>query len=749
MPDESNESKQFSIVDPETLKNKNRREIDDAEIRQLEGWFSSSALASAQDRRRMERMDCFADGQVMTQADIAQAVADKRTTTNLNLARTTLELIAGHYAANPITGRVSAAGRGEGVEADAKIKDALMHYHQRDTKADQVYLEAFRQSLVSGVSWIYDWNEIKITSDGRKIRRIRKSVFPWQRVYWDPSFRESDYSDGRFVFLFFDLDFDLALRLFPNPDDEQKVRAAVCDYSASNFPFQSEFGLPGAMLGGFQNNGANDAFAYGAYGGGGEDGRRYHSLNNSAAAGVWGGGKSQERRRVWVCRAFWRAQHLDHEKGELEEKIFWRDLLPNKNGDGFMGLAGLKNRPARGEFFFIPVTPVVCRRNRRDGGPVGILEDEIEPSRLFNLAVSAVFNYANNSTLFMESDALDLPMDARGFGQEADTQRQKIARQLSMPNALITLASGGLGKIRLDRGTEKAQQFLGLADLLHKLMKMDIAAVGSASQGRDGRNRSGTAIDKLQQEAGLGLSSIMSNLTAAIENSAMNALTLIEFFGDAAARFPTEQFLTGARLASPEEILKAAGFSSDGEYDLSAQRAQYVITPSPASPALATIYMEHLDRAIGDNPQVRLAMLPMIFRLMPGPNARSISEAVAEILVQNGVNVAPDMLSDTAREAHSQQMASDAEGRQQQTAAEAENMQADTREKLASADSKLQTAQSNFLKAQAALTAAQAKLDTQAGDSDKIRKMEMTIETLQQKANELQKRLVVANTKSQ
>ena len=605
------------------------------EGKRLKRFYEAELATSDVLRRTLSDDEAVVEGDLWSGARVNWDRA--RTMTDLNLVRQTIRTVTGLAFDQAGEAMIMPATSGEDEDrarADATIKSHILRHHERACAARFHIRNAISQAAACGISWLHDMNyDFGGRAGGGSMFRVEKSHEDWRYIVWDTSFRKPDFSDGRYLFHHRFIDLDAAKKFYPN-------HANILDSAATSYHAYRDIYGP-------QGNPFSDQF-YGGPGGGEIWARDPVSESpfGNGMSGFGGTGAGGGRRDgVWVVRAWWR--DFSREQGEIREKVFYRDFVVAGARGAWHSLMD------KGEWHFIPFTPMIFSCDPSTGWPRGLAFDMKEVCRQFNLTISQMIDSAQSKSLQAEISAV-APMFGDRPEMSGDEKVSRLQSQLAQKFAVLLFADGALGdnRFKLDHNTQEFKQGHDLATLLMGILQSGVSSVNAATLGNASQARSGYAIERQQSQGAASLSAFIENVNLACRISGEKMLSLIQFYGRPELFYQAEDYLQGNRVISVETVLHEGGWEPQS-YSLDQLRAQYIIVPQPFEGPEGNRVLGVLQGAMEKLPEEAASMMiPLLIRLIPGfPQGRQFAEAIAVFLRKNGIPVPDEFLGQEALKA--------------------------------------------------------------------------------------------------
>jgi hypothetical protein len=206
--------------------------LDSAEnkkkLRKLKEWWSETRQAHSENRLEQMIDVGFYDGEQWRDEDAKEIMARGQHPLVYNKTAQHINWLLGTERRTKIDFKVLPRGD-EDVES-ALTKQQLLKYVSDVNKGQFARSRAWADSVKAGVGWL----ESGIRSDPTD-EPLYERYEHWRNMWWDHLAKESDLSDGRYIFRAKWIDEDIACRMFPTRKEAIK-RAARND----EFRFQDD-----------------------------------------------------------------------------------------------------------------------------------------------------------------------------------------------------------------------------------------------------------------------------------------------------------------------------------------------------------------------------------------------------------------------------------------------------------------------------------------------------------------------------
>lgn len=723
-------------------KNKAKRPQPKLKPMDLQRFYGAELEATMEMRREMRSDENFAEGDMYgSESGVVMDERYQRADSKINFARSAVSLVCGMWAGTASEAKVVPGTGGDGEEgemaqADAMIKDLIIRSHEKKGNARYHIRQAVRQAVTIGISWLQDFHYEKVDTDGVSRTVIQKTHEDWESCVWDSSFRQPDFSDGRYFFHHRFLDCDVAKMMYPDNKGEEieKMKRRWTPYKNPIDEWRSWLGRYSHDSDGIANRRGNNNT------GGNDEWHGFYSgvRNATGLSSVQG-----EREGVWVVRAWWREmQKVEMKDGgkKMAEYVFYQDFLTG--GDG--GMSDWVPLGKAKSWFWMPFTPIIYQREPKMGAPRGIVYDMKEPTLKINASIAQMLNAGTAQRLMIEEGALT-PMFADMPNATVEQKMDRLSKAMNRLDQMIFLDDGALsgGKIKVEENANRFSQAGSLVNTLLPIFQNMVSAVNPSSLGVKGNADSGVAIGRMQQQTVTSMQDFIDNVNMAVVNSGKKALILVEYFDNMDDWYASEDWMRNHKLISPKDILKKGGFD-DERYSLNALPAQYHVVPSAVFSTESERFITYLSEVSKTNPAIGTALIPMMIEQMNIPGASAYSQKVALMLKQQGVAVPDEFLAPEDKKAAEE--AAQASGQMQQKQMQMEEATAGANINKAEADAELKRRQAENVQADTAQKmTATAAMHAGAGQEDATRAAaDKLVELVQQVAGE-NKRLLEEN----
>lgn len=273
----------------------------------------------------------------------------------------------------------------------------------------------------------------------------------------------------------------------------------------------------------------------------------------------------------------------------------------------------------------IPFVPLWAYREKGSLMPYGPLRRLIDKQKAVNRAVALAMREIETNRIETEEDAInDEVMDI-----------DQIRQEVTDPEGAVVLAPGGLGKFRVERGTDKAEAHLRLAEMLSVNM-MQTSAVNRENRGMSRSGESGKAIDLKQEQGGVLSAELFDNILlhdlevgelvlATAEQYVVNPLVV------PVSKERGQLQMLGLNIPRPDGTV---------ENDITALQARFVVDSQAWRANVGRAMFESMIDLLGKlapvAPNVVAAILDLVFEYADLPNKETVLERIRSVTGQTG-----------------------------------------------------------------------------------------------------------------
>lgn len=187
-------------------------------LKRLKGWWYEARQKHYTNRRLMAEDEAFYDGDQWNKQDIDEMLKRNQFPFVFNEILTAIKWILGTEERTKMHWKVYPRSDDD-VEL-AITKNKLLKYVEDANKAEFVRAEAFKEAVVAGLGWL----ELGINTDAEKeILFIKQES--WRNIWLDPTSKEIDLSDAKYIFRSKIIDLKTAQKKFPQMKDELAKKA--------------------------------------------------------------------------------------------------------------------------------------------------------------------------------------------------------------------------------------------------------------------------------------------------------------------------------------------------------------------------------------------------------------------------------------------------------------------------------------------------------------------------------------------
>jgi hypothetical protein len=542
----------------------------------------------------------------------------------------------------------------------------------------------FEDQVIVGIGWIED-----CVNNDRREEAITNRHQDWKEMWWDPYSRSNTLRDCRYIIRAKFLDLDYAIAMMPDRADELTRHA--CDTLDSSMELQSlEVALPMMFYG-----------------------LRDMPTRSVGASGQFGAQMivRRPRKRVLVLETWFKkavntpllmGDGADDAADALDGKKFDPANTEHQQAlaDGVVTLVdgvteeiwvalwtpGALLRINRSPYKHnkYPFTPAWASRRHRDGMPYGIPRETRDSVDELNKRKSKILFDLSTQQVMYEVDAMDEADEANNLDE------------LRRPDGEVRLATGGIGKVKVDRGSDRVAPQIQMLDRAKEEI-YEASGVTRENTGTSTGEQSGRAILAKQQQGAVVTAVLFDNYRQAIQESGQKQLSNCEQF------MTTPQLI---RLVGPKGAFEWASINQPSFDPTTGQ----VIWNNDITKSEADFVVDETDF----RETVRMAMSEMMFELigrLPPNLAMSLLDVAVEMTdLPNKTQIANRIRSITGMQPAGQENSQEAQA-QQQAQQQAQSQQQQAQAAAQAAQQAALDSKTRLNNAQAGAAAARANLD--------------------------------------
>lgn len=272
-----------------------------------------------------------------------------------------------------------------------------------------------------------------------------------------------------------------------------------------------------------------------------------------------------------------------------------------------------------------PFVPIWAYRESATGLPYSPVRRAMDKQDGLNKAMSRAHYEIASNRVVIERDAVD---------QESMTI-EEIRDEIDDPEGTVVLAPGGRSKMEVQRGFDKAEAHMAMADRYINALD-ESSAITREQRGADGAPISGKARQVKENQGSVMSAELFDNLLLAQKWAGEIKLSV------------TEQYVTKPMaIAIPDErgqkkMLAINQQRPDGtwENDITERKTRFVIAEQPwrqnLMDAQFASLMEVLTPLAPVAPQVVIALLDVVFEMADIPNKAAVLERIRAVTGQPG-----------------------------------------------------------------------------------------------------------------
>lgn len=584
----------------------------------LENWWTEARDAHAENRRE-QMVDADYVDMMQWRADEA-AILELRGQAPLNspILKQVIKWLTGTERRTRIDWDVLPR-QADDVDV-ANIKKQVLKWVSDVNGSPWERSRQFEDQCIVGVGWIED-----CINNDRREEAITNRYQDWKEMWWDPYSRSSTLRDCRYLIRAKFLDLDYAIAMMPDRADELTRHA--CDTLDSSMELESlEVTLP-MMFHGLRDMPTRNVGAFGQFG---------------AQMVV-----RRPRKRVLVIETWFKkavnspmlvGDGGDDVADSLNGKPFdpANDVHQEALANGAVSLVdgvteeiwmalwtpGALLRINRSPYKHnrYPFTPAWASRRHRDGMPYGIPRETRDSIDELNKRKSKILFDLSTQQVLYEVDAMDEADEANNLDE------------VKRPDGEIRLASGGLEKVKIDRGSDRVAPQIQMLDRAKEEI-YEASGVTRENTGTSTGDQSGRAILAKQQQGAVVTSALFDNYRQAIQESGLKTLSNCEQF----LTMPKLIRLVGPQGAYEWVQINAPNFDpASGKViwanDITASEADFVVDETDFRETVRMAMSEMMFELIGRlPPNLAMALLDVAVEMTDLPNKTQIANRIRSI----------------------------------------------------------------------------------------------------------------------
>lgn len=559
-------------------------------------WFIAEAYRQAGNREMRAKCERYYDSEQWDPQKKAEIEAMGQLAVTYNEVKPTVDWLIGTERRTRVDFMVMPRQSvDKEATTDAENKTKLLKWLSDVNRAPFERSYAWDDAMKAGLGWL----ETGVRGDVSDCP-IYIAAEPWRNMLHDSMAQRPDLQDGRYQFRIKVVDLDIAMAYFPNKEKELfKVRQNGSDLQTMSSLFM----------------GLGNTLDLGLLSGNGFEGDQDYNVPPDLF---------NPRERVLLVECWSVEPHGGAQRASPSvydrERMGMRVSIMTEFDTLIEGWSPYKH----GRFPFIPVW---AYRNKRTGMPYSPIKPLIEKQDALNQVMSkAWFEMSLNRTI-TEKDAID-----------AETMtHEEVHEEMQDPNGHVILANGALSgnKFTTERGLDKAQTHLGLAEIIKSSIREE-SAVTPSNRGLDSAAISGKAIGLQQDQGSVLTTELFDNALLARQLEGEIVLSLSEQF----IVNPMVIALPGERKQSQMIELNKPGPDGTILNDITQRSAQFVIGEQAWRQTLAQAAFESMMELLGKlapvAPQVVLAMLDLVFEYADVPNKETVLQRIRSVTGQPG-----------------------------------------------------------------------------------------------------------------
>lgn len=500
----------------------------------------------------------------------------------------------------------------DGAQDSADQKTKLLKYLDDVNKSPFATSQAFKESVISGLSWLEDG-----ATNNPQEMPLYAGWESWKNCLHDTAGGDFFGKDWRYFFRWRELDQDVATAMFPN--DAAHIETQC-----------TEFGKPLSDESGWYLGMKRDSVDWPNPATSGIGRRNFIDLSQVYKT---------QRRRLRLIEAWYRIPTQCYVcKGQVYDGQTYdpqHDGMKTAADQGAITIVNqvvfqmrvafmtdqkiLEDRVSPYKHNDFPFTPLWCYRRGRDGAPYGVVREMRDPQDSLNKHMSkAQWHLAANQII---------------AGKDVVTDWKKVRRNADKANGTIILdGPNSNGRFEINRGTDKAGQHVEMAKFDMSLMRENYG-LNTDNFGIQSNAQSGRAIHARQEQGSVQTQSIFDNLRLMHQIRGEKRLSLIE-------QFMTEEMVfrtTGEKRGQYDYIAVNKPFQDeDGnwrfENDITAREDDFIVDAQDYSATIRQAMAATLADMIAKMPpEVAFKFMDMWVDLTDIPNKDEYLKRVRQL----------------------------------------------------------------------------------------------------------------------
>ncbi|MFZ2769740.1 MAG: hypothetical protein WAZ50_01280, partial [Minisyncoccia bacterium] len=616
--------------------------------KQFEQWW-----IEARDKHAQNRMERFLDHDYYDHDQISpedRAVYEERNQAPVvfNLVHGAIDWLSGTERRTRVDWDVQP--RGPEDEQGAKAQKQVLKYVSDANRAGWERSRAFKDAVTSGVGFVEEF----LRKD-KSQEPVGYGYVDWRYLWWDPYSRDLDFGDARYFHRVKFTDLDRAVAMFPGRAAD--LKAVSVNTVDDDFELMDEVdGMP-AMFS-LSGNGNFNALRTGS----GITDR--HARQRVRLIETWYPRTQVSKEIVAeiVDTTDMAGLLFDATNAQMVEKlqagqISLSDAVTTRMHMAIWspGLGICQNGESPYRHNLIPFTASWCYRHHRDGMPYGYVRGMRDAQDEYNKRrAKALFAASVNRVLF-ENDAFD-----------EDDERDSLD-QISLPNGEVRLATGGMGKIKIDTGVDVSQAHIAFqAEAKEHIYEGN--GITRENLGQTTNAISGRAIVAKQQQGAVTTAEVFDLFRLFIEISGQK---LLEVTKQGMSKQRQIRVLDGNEglewLAINQPVYDYDTGEVTWDNDILNTLADFKVAQQDFRETLRMAMAESLFETIGKlPPEIAMQLIDLAVELTDLPNK---AEFIARVRKINGMTpqpVDPAQAEAEAAQAAAAQAAADLEARERE-----------------------------------------------------------------------------------
>lgn len=547
----------------------------------LLSWFHQEMTRQEHNRFQMAMDEDYYDSMQWTAEEEAELRGRGQSPTVYNEIKPMIDWLIGvERRTRTDFNVISAHDDSPEADEDTKVKTKLLKYIAEANNVEFERSSAADDMFKAGLGWI----EVGINPDPDE-EPIYTRAESWRNMIYDSLGPRRDLTDARYLFRFRMVDLDIAIAHFP--DKEAQLRASCVNSDADHY------------MDYWNNKPIDDQGGYGTLPG------KYQMYDSDA----W---MNNTRERVMLIEAWYKEPEKDSSKGVERLRMQMRCTIMTEK----YIVMDTKSPYKHNRFPFVPYW---AYRRKKDNAPYGPIRPVRGPQDSLNKRKSKALFILSTNQVIMEVDAVD----------KSSMTAEEVRDEMRAPDGFVTLAKGGLGKIKTNRENDVAVGHLQMAQE-DQISIRNASGISSENLGRDSNITAGVALKAKAEQGGQLTAELFDNMLFGRQLEGELSLSLAEQYYDQPKVFS----ITGERTKRDYTRINQPDPQNPGQKlnDITERKAKYIIGEQAWKQSLQQAAFESLMQLLQTlapvAPQVVMALLDTVFELADIPNKKLILQRV-------------------------------------------------------------------------------------------------------------------------